>query len=235
MLGTVRKTSLASDGPNRTANHIFPRNVARLLCVGVVIMFFGCAEELELSSDTPPAEVASNQAQPSAEATSPASPAPPPADPASPPAEQEGTEPAAETQSPAESESPTEQAPSPASPRNRGVIGQTTAQVVDAKEWLQKPGIEPQNGNIEGVDPFSRTASGYFTLAAQTSTLGLQQAVQHYRALNDRFPPYEEFMRMMQENRIEFTKLRWYEIYAYNEDTGKILVLVDTVAKENGP
>lgn len=124
--------------------------------------------------------------------------------------------------------------PTEAKPK-KGIIHQTTDQVVDAKEWLKKEGIEAKDGNIEGVDPFSRTASSYFTLAAQTSTLGLKQSVQHYRALNDKWPSYQEFMQMMQDNRIEFAKLRWYEIYAYNEDTGNILVLVDTVAKEEGP
>lgn len=135
-------------------------------------------------------------------------------------------------------ESPAEQpAPEPTTePKpKKGVIHQTTDQVVDAKEWLKKQGIEGKDGDIEGVDPFSRAASSYFTLAAQASTLGLQSAVKNYRALNDRYPTYEEFMQMMRENRIEFAKLRWYEIYGYNEDTGKILVLVDTVAKEEGP
>jgi len=130
-------------------------------------------------------------------------------------------------------EKPSEE-PAPEPKPKKGVIHQTTADVVDAKEWLKKEGIEARDGNIEGVDPFSQAASGYFTLAAQASTLGLQQQVQHYRALNDKFPSYEEFMKMMRDNRIEFAKLRWYEIYGYNEDTGKILVLVDTVAKEEG-
>lgn len=135
-------------------------------------------------------------------------------------------------ESPAEQPSPE---PTPEPKPKKGVIHQTTDQVVDAKEWLKKQGIEGKDGDIEGVDPFSRAASSYFTLAAQASTLGLQSAVKNYRALNDRYPTYEEFMQMMRENRIEFAKLRWYEIYGYNEDTGKILVLVDTVAKEEGP
>ena len=129
---------------------------------------------------------------------------------------------------------PAPEPPSESKPK-KGIIHQTTDQVVDAKEWLKKEGIEAKDGNIEGVDPFSRSASSYFTLAAQTSTLGLKQSVQHYRALNDKWPSYKEFMQMMRDNRIEFAKLRWYEIYAYNEDTGNILVLVDTVAKEEGP
>ena len=196
------------------------RLLSCVLCVSV-LTFAGCAEPIELSereNTGAPAET-----EPATTSETPA-------------AESNLTPPATEAPA-AESADTPEPAPAPQeTPKpKKGVIGQTTAQVVDAKEWLQKPGIQAKDGKIEGVDPFSRTASGYFTLAAQTSTLGLQQAVQHYKALNDKFPPYEEFMRMMQENRIEFTKLRWYEIYAYNEDTGKILVLEDTVAKEEGP
>lgn len=181
----------------------------------------GCVEPIELSEDDNTAEVAENATTTTA-----------PASEETASAEMNPADPPAETAPPLTEEAPA--APEEPKPK-KGVIGQTTAQVVDAKEWLKKPGIQAKDGKIEGVDPFSRTASGYFTLAAQASTLGLQQSVQHYKALNDKFPPYEEFMRMMQENRIEFTKLRWYEIYAYNEDTGKILVLEDTVAKEEGP
>lgn len=126
------------------------------------------------------------------------------------------------------------QPPAESKPK-KGLIHQTTDQVVDAKAWLKKEGIQPRDGKIEGVDPLSQAASGYFTLAAQASTLGLKHQLQQYKAVNGKSPTYQEFVQMMKDNRIELAKLRWYEIYAYNEDTGTILVLVDTVAKEEGP
>lgn len=188
------------------------------LCLSLTVFLVGCGEPIaNLDQQTPDNNnaAASSEAQPTETAV---------ADPMT-------AAPSTET-SPAE-EPAAEPAPEP-KPK-KGVIHQTTDEVVDAKEWLKKQGIEARDGNIEGVDPFSQAASGYFTLAARASTLGLQQQVQNYKALNDKFPSYQEFMQMMRDNRIEFAKLRWYEIYGYNEDTGKILVLVDQVAKEEGP
>lgn len=182
------------------------------LALSLTVFLLGCAEPIQ---PLPPSETADNT--PAAE-TSTAQPS-------------ESSEP----MTPQPMEETTAAQPAPEPKPKKGVIHQTTDQVVDVKEWLKKPGIEGKNGDIEGVDPFSRAASGYFTLAAQASTLGLQSAIKNYRALNDRYPTYEEFKKMMQENRIEFAKLRWYEIYGYNEDTGKIVVLVDTVAQEEGP
>lgn len=188
------------------------------ICLSLTLFLVGCGEPIAKLDQPDPA---SNNS-----ATTPA--AQPMAAPSADPMPE-----AATTETPAE-EKPVEE-PAPEPKPKKGVIHQTTDEVVDAKEWLQKEGIEARDGKIEGVDPFSQAASGYFTLAARASTLGLQQQVQHYKALNDKFPSYKEFMQMMRDNRIEFTKLRWYEIYGYNEDTGKILVLVDTVAKEEGP
>ncbi|GAA4432017.1 hypothetical protein [Bremerella cremea] len=130
--------------------------------------------------------------------------------------------------------SPTAQPPAESKPK-KGVIHQTTDEIVNAKEWLMKEGIEVKDGKIEGTDPLSQAASGYFTLAAQASTLGLKHQLQQYKAVNGKSPTYAEFKQMLQDNRIQLAKLRWYEIYAYNEDTGTILVLVDTVAQEEGP
>ncbi|MBI1248568.1 hypothetical protein GC197_12105 [bacterium] len=190
----------------------------RLIACLSLVLLVGCLKPIELEE---PEKKPASEAQPTS--ANPASTNPAAAQPAeAAPGQSMPSEPAAET--PAE----------PAKPK-KGVIHQTTDVVVDAKEWLQKPGIEARDGKIEGVDPFSQSASGYFTLAAKASTLGMQQQIQHYKALNGKNPSYKEFAQMMRDNRIEFAKLRWYEIYGYNEDTGNILVLVDTVAKEEGP
>lgn len=179
--------------------------------LSLTALLLGCAEPIQ---PLPPTETADNAAAPETSTAQP------------------GQSPQPMEETTAEQPAPE---PAPEAKPKKGVIHQTTDEVVDAKEWLKKPGIEGKNGDTEGVDPYSQAASSYFTLAARASTLGLQSAIKNYRAINDRYPTYEEFKQMMQESRIEFAKLRWYEIYAYNEDTGKIMVLVDTVAQEEGP
>ncbi|HAH46111.1 MAG TPA: hypothetical protein DCM07_14905 [Planctomycetaceae bacterium] len=113
----------------------------------------------------------------------------------------------------------------------KSIIHKTTAVVVDAKKALENPDIEIVDGKIKGVDPFTQAGSAYVSMASRVSTLGMQQAIQHHKVLNDRFPTYDEYMQMMKENRIEFAQLPPYKMYGYNAESGNILVLQDNRKK----
>ncbi|UUO08025.1 hypothetical protein M4951_06830 [Blastopirellula sp. J2-11] len=111
---------------------------------------------------------------------------------------------------------------------NKGIIGKTSNVVVDANKALQDPEIVLAEGaSADGVDPFSQAGSVYFSAMAKVSTLGMQQAVNMKKGVEGRYPTYDEYMQMMKENNIEFVKLRSYEMYGYDDKTGKILVLMD--------
>ncbi|WP_417385478.1 hypothetical protein [Gimesia sp.] len=114
----------------------------------------------------------------------------------------------------------------------KNIIHKTTAVVVDAKKALENPNIEVVDGKIKGVDPFSQAGSAYVSMASRVSTLGMQQAIKAHKALNDRFPSYDEYMQMMKENRIEFAQLPPYKMYGYDAESGNILVLQDNKKKE---
>lgn len=120
-------------------------------------------------------------------------------------------------------------AAAPAQPANdgKGIIGKTTNEVVNAKEALKVPNIVVVENKSQGGDPFSFAASAYVSVRSKASTLGMQQEIQHYKALNDKYPTYDEFMAMMQKHRIEFTMVYPYQRYGYNEDTGEIVILQD--------
>lgn len=114
------------------------------------------------------------------------------------------------------------------SPAEKGVIGKTTNKVVDANKALQDPEIVLAEGSTaDGIDPFSQAGSVYFSAMARVSTLGMQQAVNMKKAVEGRWPTYDEYMQIMKENNVEFVKLRSYEMYGYDDKTGKILVLMD--------
>lgn len=117
----------------------------------------------------------------------------------------------------------------PAEPKpDKGIIGKTSNVVVDANKALQDPEIVLAEGaSADGVDPFSQAGSVYFSAMAKVSTLGMQQAVNMKKAVEGRYPTYDEYMQIMKENRIEFVKLRSYEMYGYDDKSGKILVLMD--------
>ncbi|PHR93873.1 MAG: hypothetical protein COA78_32560 [Blastopirellula sp.] len=110
---------------------------------------------------------------------------------------------------------------------NKGIIGKKTKEVVNALEVLKDPNIFLPEGNQEGKDYLSQVTSSVFTVGGKVSTFGMQRWVQGHEALNEEFPSYEQFMKQMQEPGIEFVQLRSYEMYAYNEETGAILILRD--------
>ncbi len=113
----------------------------------------------------------------------------------------------------------------------KSAIHKTTAVVVDAKQVANNPDFSVVDGKIKGVDPFTQAGSAYFSMASRVSTLGMQQAIQAHKALNDKFPTYDEYMKMMKENRIEFAQLPPYQMYGYDDETGHILVLQDNKKK----
>lgn len=113
----------------------------------------------------------------------------------------------------------------------KSILNKTTAVVVDAKKALKNPDIEVVDGKIKGVDPFSQAGSAYVSMASRVSTLGMQQAIKAHKALNDSFPSYDEYMKMMKQNRIEFAQLPPYKMYGYDAETGNILVLQDNKKK----
>ena len=115
--------------------------------------------------------------------------------------------------------------------QKKSILQKTTAVVVDAKKALENPEIIVVDGKIKGVDPFSQAGSAYVSMSSRVSTLGMQQAIKAHKALNDRFPTYDEYMQMMKENRIEFAALPPYKMYGYDAETGNILVLEDKKKK----
>ncbi|WP_298867125.1 hypothetical protein [uncultured Gimesia sp.] len=127
--------------------------------------------------------------------------------------------PAAEQQNPAKKDG------------KKSIIGKTTAVVVNAKEALKNPDIKVVDGKIKGIDPFSQAGSAYVVMASKVSTLGMQQAIKHHKILNDKFPSYDEYMKMMKENRVEFAQLPPYKLYGYDAETGTIMVLQDNKKK----
>ena len=116
--------------------------------------------------------------------------------------------------------------------KSKSIIGKTTAEVVDMTKIRDDPNIQPvKDQKLNITDPLSGVATLYFRMAGQTSTFGMQSAVRLYQAQHEKFPSLEEFKKMMKDNNVEFAKLRPYEMYGYDEQTGDLLVLQDLKLK----
>ena len=123
--------------------------------------------------------------------------------------------------------------PKPAAPKKDpgSIIGKTTGEVLNLKEAIKNPDYEVVENKITGSDPFTQSASAYISLTSKASTLGMQQAIKTHKALNDRYPTYDEFMKIMHDHHVTFSMLPPYQMYGYDEDAGGIVILQDNKKK----
>ncbi|MBI5761581.1 MAG: hypothetical protein HZA46_23975 [Planctomycetales bacterium] len=114
------------------------------------------------------------------------------------------------------------------------VINQSTNQVVDAVVALQNPNIKVVENKITGSDPLSASMTAYVSVRSKASLLGMDATVRQFKVVEDRNPTYDEFMKMMRENRVEFTALYQGQMYGYDSQKGGILILEDSSKKAGG-
>lgn len=108
------------------------------------------------------------------------------------------------------------------------IIGKKTAEVVDAKKALaENPALVPRGRQPLGFDPITQSTNAYVYLRSKVSMLPMQQEIKNYKILNDHWPTYDEFMKIMNQYHITFTALKPWEKYGYDSDTGTLMILED--------
>ncbi|NOX53682.1 MAG: hypothetical protein GXP27_04450 [Planctomycetes bacterium] len=135
------------------------------------------------------------------------------------------------SESPRSASKPVAQQAPKATKSRQSIIGKTTAKVVDAQKALKNPKIVVIENRLKTTDPLTVAASAYVSMAARASTFGFQRALQLFKATNGRNPTYQEFVKMMKENRVEFAALPPYQMYGYDAKTGGIVILEDKAKK----
>ncbi len=145
-----------------------------------------------------------------------------------------GTIPSANNSTKQSSEAP----PNPSKPtsstqtkRKQSIIGKMTAEVVDAKEARKNPKIVVVENKISGSDPLTIAATAYVSMSSRISALNFKNQLNIIKATNGRYPTFEEYQKLAQQMRIEFTRLPPYQMYGYDSDTGGLLVLEDKAEK----
>jgi hypothetical protein len=125
-------------------------------------------------------------------------------------------------------ENPRPQSPAKAPAKQAGpIIGQRTAEIRDANKELKQEGAKVASTRIVAKDPITVTGNAYVSIVGRASVLKIQQAVDLYRAANDRYPKdTDEFMsEIIRANNISLPQLPPYQKYAYNENEHKLIVL----------
>jgi hypothetical protein len=111
------------------------------------------------------------------------------------------------------------------------VINQSTNKVVDALAALKDPNIKVVQNKITGSDPLMVSMTAYVSVRSKASLLGMDAALKQFKIVEERNPTYDEFIKMMRENRVEFTALYQGQMYGYDSQKGGIVVLEDSSKK----
>jgi hypothetical protein len=107
------------------------------------------------------------------------------------------------------------------------IVGQRTQKVVEAAPALEKGNAKVASTKITAKDPITLQGNAYVSIIGRSSQLSIQQAIDLFRANNDRYPKdFDEFMaEIIKANNISLPKLPPYQEYAYDEKERKLIIL----------
>ncbi len=129
-----------------------------------------------------------------------------------------------ETPEPAAPAEPAPGASDPAKPRK--VLGKTTQDVRDAKKE-KAAGAKEVKPRITGQDPISVSGSAYAAIVGRLEQLQIQDALNKFHALNERYPKdINEFMKeIINAYRIRLPQLPFYQEYGYDAAKHALVIL----------
>jgi hypothetical protein len=107
------------------------------------------------------------------------------------------------------------------------IVGQRTQKVIEAAPALEKGNAKIASTKITAKDPITLQGNAYVSIIGRSSQLSIQQAIDLFRANNDRYPKdFNEFMaEIIKANNISLPKLPPYQEYAYDEKEHKLIIL----------
>jgi hypothetical protein len=111
----------------------------------------------------------------------------------------------------------------------RETLRKTTQRVYDLKEELAKGAVET-SAQITGYDPISGPGQAYVKVTGQLGTMAVQQALEMYKATNDRYPrSLDEFktevLKAGLPDGIQLPERPFYQEYAYDTDNHRLVVI----------
>jgi hypothetical protein len=130
--------------------------------------------------------------------------------------------------------SPKTQAKAKAPAPPQFIVGKRTQDIRNAAAELQKGGAQLGTTRITAKDYLTLQGNAYVAIIGRTAELQIQQALELYRAMNDRYPKdYDEFMNeIIRANNIALPQLPSYQKYGYDEKEHKLIILEYPALKE---
>ncbi len=129
--------------------------------------------------------------------------------------------------------------PAPAkAPEDNFIVGKRTQDVgkLDRQEEVKKGGTVAST-RIVARDPITLSGNAYVTMIGKTSILQIEQAINLFKAANDRYPKdYDEFMaEIIKANNIALPRLPHYQKYNYDEKEHKLVLIEYPDLKDQPP
>jgi hypothetical protein len=109
----------------------------------------------------------------------------------------------------------------------RGILGRRTQEIHNAPVELRQGNVKSATTRITAKDPFTLQGNAYVSIIGRTGQLKIEDAMNKYRALNDRYPKdYDEFMaEIIKANNISLPLLPPYQEYGYDDKEHKLIIL----------
>lgn len=111
----------------------------------------------------------------------------------------------------------------------------TTAEVVDAKKALaENPDLAVFDRNGLGNDPLTQAANAAVYLSAEVHMMNIKHQMDLLREMDEdhKYPSYEEFMKFVKDNNFQFSMLKPWQMYGYDDETGSMMILQDEAEKK---
>ena len=110
------------------------------------------------------------------------------------------------------------------------IIGQRTQKIVNAAPAIEQGRAKVASTKIVARDPITVHGNAYVSSIGRISQLAIDDALNKYHALNDRYPKdLDEFMsEIIKANGISLPKLPPYQDYAYDEKEHKLIIIEHT-------
>jgi len=114
-----------------------------------------------------------------------------------------------------------------------GILGKVTAEIVDAKKALsENPDLIVLETSSLGGDSLTQSTNAVIYVPSRILMLNMKNTLNQYRALNDKWPNYEEFMEIVKQNNIQFNMLKRWQMYGYDSEKGEMMILQDEAVKK---
>lgn len=119
-------------------------------------------------------------------------------------------------------------------PKKKNLLKRKTSLVVDKKAAMEKyPHLVEVENTVNTDSYLGAVSSAYIAASSKANIAAFQHNLNIARELNDgNNLPFDEVQTYIKQMNIQFNDLPYYQMYAYDETSGKFVILEDPLEKQ---